>query len=225
MEPNLTEREVEVTRLRDEEKLTWAKIAERLGTAKGSVNASYRQAMAKIDRAANPEKYPSKLGQGHLSEVKRPEETAAVIDAATDPFMTIKAAAKQCNFPESTLKALMRRMKTAYQPVNEAIRKLKDDEMVLLLEDRAHRCVTFIDDLNMGGAGVKDLAISAGVLIDKARLIKGEPTIITRPQDIKDMDKLEEMLVAELQRRGRLIDVTPEKLPGPSPQEVPDVGS
>ncbi len=52
---NLTEREVEVIRLRDEEKLTWAKIAERLSTAKGSVNASYRQAMAKIDRAENPE--------------------------------------------------------------------------------------------------------------------------------------------------------------------------
>ncbi len=225
MEPNLTEREVKVIRLRDEEKLTWAKIAERLGTVKGSVNASYRQAMAKIDRAANPEKYPSKLGQGHLSEVKRPEETAAVIDAATDPFMTIKAAAKQCNFPESTLKALMRRMKTAYQPLNEAIRKVKDDEMVLLLEDRAHRCVTFIDDLNMGGAGVRDLAISAGVLIDKARLLKGEPTSITRIDDVKKLDEMMDMFYAEMKRREGLIDITPEKLPDPPPQEVPGVGS
>ena len=215
---NLTEREVEVIRLRDEEKLPWAKIAERLGTVKGSVNASYRQAQTKIDRAENPEKYPSKLGQGHLSEVKRPEETAAVLDAATDPFMTIKAAAKQCNFPESTLKALMRRMKTAYQPLNEAIREIKDDEMVLLLEDRAHRCVTFIDDLNMGGAGVRDLAISAGVLIDKARLLKGQPTQITRLEDVKKLDELAEMLNEEMKRRGRLIDITPEKPCNPSPQ-------
>ena len=42
MEPNLTEREIEVIRLRDEEKLAWAKIAERLGTSKGAMNSSYR---------------------------------------------------------------------------------------------------------------------------------------------------------------------------------------
>ncbi len=46
---NLTEREIEVIRLRDEEKLTWAKIAERLGTSKGAANSSYRQAMMKFD--------------------------------------------------------------------------------------------------------------------------------------------------------------------------------
>ena len=57
MEPNLTEREVEVIRLRDEEKLVWREIAERLGTSKGAVNSSYRTALMKIDRAANPDTY------------------------------------------------------------------------------------------------------------------------------------------------------------------------
>ena len=44
-EPNLTEREIEVVRLRDEEGLSWNKIAERLGTTKGAVNSSYRAAI------------------------------------------------------------------------------------------------------------------------------------------------------------------------------------
>ncbi len=225
-EPNLTEREVEVIRLRDEEKLTWAKIAERLGTAKGSVNASYRQAMAKIDRAENPENYPTKPpGQGHLSEVKRPEETAAVIDAATDPFMTIKRAAEECGFPKRTLTALMRRMKTRYGPLNDAIREVKKTELVKILDDKALRCLEYIDDFSMGAASLQNLAVSTGILIDKSQLLQGEPTTITRVEDIKKLDELAEMLNEEMKRRGRLIDVTPEKLPNPSPQEVPDVGS
>ena len=78
-------------------------------------------------------------------------------------------------------------------------------------EDRAHRCITYIDDFNMAGAGVRDLAVSAGVMIDKARLLKGEPTNIMRVQDIKELDELGKMLNAEMKRRGLLIDVTPEK--------------
>ena len=53
----LTGREVEVLRLKDEEKLSWAKIGERLGTTKSSVNSSYRAAKLKLDRVANPEAY------------------------------------------------------------------------------------------------------------------------------------------------------------------------
>ncbi len=82
----------------------------------------------------------------------------------------------------------------------------------MLLEDRAHRCVHFIDDPTMGAAGVRDLAVSAGVLIDKARLLKGEPTAITRFQDIKRLDEVGKLLHDEMERRGLLIDVTPEKV-------------
>ena len=223
---NLTEREIEVVRLRDEEKLVWREIAERLGTAKGSVNASYRQAMAKIDRSENPENYPTKPpGQGHLSEVKRPEQTAAVLDAATDPFMTIKRAAEECGFPKRTLTALMRRMKTRYGPLNDAIREVKKTELVKILDDKALRCLEYIDDFSMGAASLQNLAVSTGILIDKSQLLQGAPTTITRIEDVKKLDELAEMLNDELQRRGKLIDVTPEKLPNPPPQEVPGVGS
>ena len=53
----------------------------------------------------------------------------------------------------------------------------------------------------------------------------GEPTNITRIEDIKKLDELAEMLNEEMKRRGRLIDVTPEKPTDPAPQEVPSVGS
>lgn len=211
---DLTEREVEVVRLRDEEKLVWREIAERLGTSKGAVNSSYREALKKRDRAANPQTYSCKSEvkvRADTVEVKRPEETAELLDIALEPFKSIGAAAEACGFPPSTAKRLMKRMAARYKPLHDAVRKIKDEDMTLLLEDRAHRCITYIDDFNMAGAGVRDLAVSAGVMIDKARLLKGEPTQITRLEDVKKLDELEEMLFAEMKRRGKLIDVTPEK--------------
>ena len=43
----LTERQIEVVRLRDQEGLSYSQIAERLGTTKGGANSSYRAAKAK----------------------------------------------------------------------------------------------------------------------------------------------------------------------------------
>ncbi len=209
---DLTEREVEVVRLRDEEKLVWREIAERLGTSKGAVNSSYREALKKRDRAANPQTQKSEIKvRADTVEVKRPDETAELLDIALEPFKSIGAAAEACGFPPSTAKRLMKRMAARYKPLHDAVRKIKDEDMTLLLEDRAHRCITYIDDFNMAGAGVRDLAVSAGVMIDKARLLKGEPTNIMRVQDIKELDELGKMLNAEMKRRGLLIDVTPEK--------------
>ena len=113
----LTERETQIVYLRDEEGLTWAQVAERLGTTKSSVNSSYRAAKAKATRVEKP--------YAALSEVYKPDETAAVLDLATDPFTTIKDAAKACGFPESTLKQLMRRMKARYKPLEIPIQELK----------------------------------------------------------------------------------------------------
>ena len=103
-EPNLTDREVEVLRLKDEG-LSWAKIGERLHTTKSSVNSSYRAAQVKLDRAANPEAHrQAPKANGNTVEVKRPDETAELLDTALEPFIHIEAAAKACGFPPSTAK-------------------------------------------------------------------------------------------------------------------------
>ncbi len=58
----------------------------------------------------------------------------------------------------------------------------------------------------------KELSTVAGNLLEKRQLLRGEPTAITRFEDIKKLDEVAELLNAELQRRGKLIDVTPEKV-------------
>ena len=190
----LTEREAEVARLRDEEGMSWNAIAKALGTSKSSVNSSYRNVVAKRNRPQH--------SSSHAIEVKDPERAAEVLDIATDPFMTIRAAAKECGFPPSTLHQFMKRIEARYKPLGDAIHTLKNDEMVQLLEDRARRIFNYMDDFAMATAGLKDLAIAGGVVIDKARLLKDEPTQIVTMQDRRHWDKLGVALLKESVRRG-----------------------
>ncbi len=62
----------------------------------------------------------------------------------------------------------------------------------------------------IANASFRDLSSMLGMSIEKRQLLKGEPTAITRFQDIRKLDEVAEMLNSELKRRGKLIDVTPE---------------
>lgn len=216
----LTEREVDVLRLKDEEKLSWTKIGELLGTTRGSVNSSYRAAKIKLDRTANPEAYRKAPKQApkpnkRSVEVTKPDETAELLDMALEPYAAIGVAAEACGFPKSTARNLMQRMAARYKPLRDAIKPVKDEEMILLLEDRARRALLYCDDFVMAGAPAQALMTTAAIAIDKARLLKGEPTAITRFEDIRKLDEVGELLMAEMKRRGKLIDVTPEPSGGP----------
>ena len=197
-----TDREAQILQLRDELGLSWADIAERLGTSKGSVNSSYRNAQRKLKQ-----EHPKP--RANAVEMGKPKETALALDLATDPFTTIKAAAKACGFPESTLNALLRRMRTRYKPLDDAVRRVKDEEMIVLLEDRARRSLEYMDDYAMAGATLKDLAISAGVMIDKSRLLKDKPTQIFSLEDRRKITEILPIMLQEAERRGMIVDVDP----------------
>ncbi len=63
-------------------------------------------------------------------------------------------------------------------------------------------------------ASLKELASVCGQMIDKSQLLRGEPTQITRIQDIRELDEMAKVLHDEMERRGLLVDVTPEKADG-----------
>ena len=48
-------------------------------------------------------------------------------------------------------------------------------------------------------------------MIDKSRLLKDQATHVIKIQDVRKLDEMAELLHAEMERRGMLVDVTPEK--------------
>lgn len=61
-------------------------------------------------------------------------------------------------------------------------------------------------------APLRELVSAANMTIEKMQLLQGEPTAITRFQDIRKLDEVAEMLNSELKRRGKLIDVVAEEV-------------
>ncbi len=49
------------------------------------------------------------------------------------------------------------------------------------------------------------------MMVDKRQLLRGEPTQVIKIQDIRKLDEAARLLHAEMERRGLLVDVTPEK--------------
>ncbi len=59
-------------------------------------------------------------------------------------------------------------------------------------------------------ASARDLAAISALMIDKRQLLRGEPTQIMRVEDFRKLDELGKVLHEEMERRGMLVDVTPE---------------
>jgi hypothetical protein len=75
------------------------------------------------------------------------------------------------------------------------------------MESTALKLLLAIDDKEkLKKATVQQLSISAGVLTDKVRLLKGEPTAIYRHEDVRKLDELGTALVKEFKRRGMAIE-------------------
>ncbi len=95
--------------------------------------------------------------------------------------------------------------------------KLTDPELVAAIEARLADVFEYFDDHTLAQMSGRDLLVGAGILIDKRQLLRGEPTAITRFQDMRKMDEILESVAKELKRRGKMIDVTPEKDAAPAP--------
>jgi len=193
----LTKKQRDVVRLRNKS-LSWSKIAGELGTTKSSVNSSYRAAQVKIARGDTADV--------RTLEVKRPADAAAALDVMTDPGATINKAAKLLGLPASTLRGFMRRMKLRNASALQDIREVKAAELVKLLDDRALKAISYINDDNLAGASPRDLAVVSGIMIDKSQLLQGQPTQIISHEERKKLNDLIPLLVNEAKRRGITIE-------------------
>ena len=109
------------------------------------------------------------------------------------------------------LNALMVRLRRRYAPVVAGVARLKDKEMADALRGKAALAMEYMDDVSASKASFKDLAMAAGVMVDKAQLLEGKPTQITGNEERKKLDELLPRLVEEAGRRG--ITLEGEKVP------------
>ncbi len=108
------------------------------------------------------------------------------------------------------LKTAAERILQKFDEIEELIAETGDGALSRLYRDRRLRALAYMDDHAMATATLPQLATAVSAMTQNIQLQEGKPTAITQYSDLRKLDEVIEDAMAELKRRGRLIDVTPE---------------
>jgi len=148
-------------------------------------------------------------------EVQEPEKVARFIEAFADDSYdnNISKLADTVGLPQSTARALVRRLEGKFQPVVEEARRVTSDFLVKKIEDKLPILLDAIDRDKVDKSTLRDIAVAFGVLAEKRQLLKGEPTQILTYEERKNLNSLGPALFRELKRRDMVIDVDYHEVP------------
>ncbi len=121
-----------------------------------------------------------------------------------------KKAGIACGYDPDTMARLAARCQGMPLSAKGRIR-LDDQELVAAIEVRLADVLEYFDDHALAKMSGRDLMVALGILIDKRQLLKGQPTEITKREDVTKLDAFLEEVAEELKRRGEgpdVIDVT-----------------
>ena len=150
-----------------------------------------------------------------------PDADVAALDADSAPLGTLKTLCDELGISYDAANKLLARVRQNYPGLSRELKRVKTSDLLDLVEDRAHGALEAIDDsvfeqMRDAGKG-KDLAIVAGILLEKRQLLRGEPTHILSVTERQGLNDLVPMIVREAARRGMLVsqhgpmvDVTPQ---------------
>ncbi len=130
------------------------------------------------------------------------------VQASPEDFSNFKAAGIKCGFDSDTMDRLTARCQGPMPSAKDRV-KLDDVELLAMIDDRLSRVLAYLDDHALSKMDGRNLMVAAGILIDKRQLLSDRPTAITQYADWRKLDEVIEDALAELKRRGKLIDVTP----------------
>ncbi len=141
---------------------------------------------------------------------KAAEGQAAVLDAVSEPLVTLEIALKAAGLNPIAGKKLIARIKARNMPVTSELRAVKAGGLIKKIEDRIDRVLDYVDDEAMASASFKDLAVGLGILIDKRQLLSGEPTHIISSLERASLTDLIPLMHKEAERRTMTLEQNPE---------------
>ncbi len=136
---------------------------------------------------------------------------ALAVQPSAAAFAAFKAAGVAIGVDARAMERLVARLQGRSLSAKGGRLTLDDRELLSLVDDGIARSFQVLDAFALGQASARDVATIIGILTDKRRLLRDEPTAIMKFQDMRKMDEILESVAKELKRRGKVIDVTPEK--------------
>ncbi len=108
------------------------------------------------------------------------------------------------------LKTPAERILQKFDEIEELLLEGGDTALLRMLRDRRLRALAYLDDTALASASAPQLSAVVSAMTQNIQLQEGKPTAITQYSDLAKLDQVLEDVSAELKRRGKMIDVTPE---------------
>ena len=184
-----------------------ADAARALGMSYGNVTTNFDAIRKKLGEFAElvlPAKTARKISDPALKGMRGPKPKIFKHLALME-----RAAELEIDVFESSMRDFDR--------VSPHVKAVRTQDLLLMGRWTAARVLASFSDYDIATTPAKDRAIIYGILTEKNQLLAGEPTQIITFEDRRKMPELAAALQAELQRRGREIDVTPTRVEEAAP--------
>jgi len=164
-----------------------------------------------VTKLRKPKRIRQSQKYGRPIEVRDPEAGAVAIDAMTDPLReSIYKIAKEVGLGDRAAQLLYERLQTRYGPLTRKLEEVKTEQLLGLVSSNAKRLLEEIHGRELGETMVRDLAVSAGIMMDKRQLLMERPTqIVGTSDERRKLDEVARELLKEAVRRGLVVDIDP----------------
>lgn len=202
----------------------WAMIAQALGGINAeTARTRYKRALRKWGwPALEDARHMAPGGDKQSLMVAAPEVAAAVTVAAAasalvdddERFKALREACKAAGLKVGYVTSLIKRLKVGdYSPVAAEVKRLVGKDLLEALETKTSMALSYMDDVAMSQASLKDLSIATNILIEKQQLLKNQPTQIIDFTSRQQIGVLVPMLMSEAKRRGITVDGSATRVP------------
>ena len=208
---DLTPRQQQVKDLREstDPPMTFREVGKRLGLSDVTARRHYQIVTDKIAKAPNVPSDPISRDDAR-PEYADPDAAAELIDTATNPLLeSVAKAARECNLPEGTARALMKRLERDYLPVTQEVERIKTDVLVREFESLGLRLLESVDEAAIEKMQPYQRVVGAAICVDKRELLDGRPTERISVEDRQMLPEITRLLLKEAERRGLLTETNP----------------
>ena len=101
-------------------------------------------------------------------------------------------------------------------------RALTDEDLKAELRKKVILVMSHIDPASIGGAKLTELSTMLKALQEQVQLLEGKPTAILSIEDKTNLGEVSALLMAEMKRRGEVIDGSCKEVPKENSEEVSD---
>ena len=135
-----------------------------------------------------------------------------LFEFATQPVEAVRSGLEARGFSKLTIERFLELMTRREVGAGQLVKGWSQAGFLQQLREKGALALSYVTPEKLEAAGVKDIAITVGILTEKAQLLDNRPTAIFSFEERQSMPDLLKAALREAARRNMVIDMTdPEK--------------